>query len=76
MDNDVFRGPAGAGAALAGERGRRISAAQMARVGVRLLNKYGRVLRCESCGASWCPQPAPGGSLPSGFWHCPNRCNW
>lgn len=55
---------------------RRVLGAQMAKLGVRLLNKYGRVLQCEACEATWCPQPAAGGSLPHGFWRCPNRCNW
>lgn len=55
---------------------RRVLGAQMARLGVRLLNKYGRVLQCEMCETTWCPQPATDGSLPPGFWQCPNRCNW
>ena len=50
--------------------------AQMARLGVRLLNKYGRVLQCEACQTTWYPEPLPDGSLPRGFWQCPNRCNW
>jgi hypothetical protein len=54
----------------------RVLGAQMARLGVRLLNKFGRVLQCESCDATWSPRPAEDGSLPRGFWRCPNRCNW
>jgi len=54
----------------------RLHWAQMAQLGVRLLNKYGRILQCEECGETWSPQPAPDGSLPRGFWRCPNRCNW
>jgi hypothetical protein len=50
--------------------------AQMAQLGVRLLNKYGRVLECDKCHATWTPHPALDGSLPRGFWRCPNRCNW
>lgn len=55
---------------------RRLLGARMAKLGVRLLNKFGRVLQCEACKTTWCPQPTPDGSLPRGFWRCPNRCNW
>ena len=41
---------------------RRVLGAQMAKLGVRLLNKYGRVLQCEVCTATWSPQPTPSGS--------------
>jgi hypothetical protein len=50
--------------------------AQMAQLKVRLLNKYGRVLQCEHCGASWNSERGQDGSFPRGFWRCPNRCNW
>jgi hypothetical protein len=55
---------------------RRVLGAQMAKLGIRLLNKYGRVLQCEFCEATWSPRPAADGSLLLGFWRCPNRCNW
>lgn len=55
---------------------RRLVGAQMAKLGVRLLNKYGRSLQCEACEATWSPRPADDGSLRRGFWRCPNRCNW
>ncbi|MGH9627491.1 MAG: hypothetical protein ACRD7E_03895 [Bryobacteraceae bacterium] len=55
---------------------RRVLGAQMAQLGVRLLNKYGRVLQCEQCGTTWSPELAQEGSLARGFWRCPNRCNW
>jgi hypothetical protein len=55
---------------------RRVLGAQMAGLGVRLLNKYGRVLQCERCLATWSPNPTRDGSLQRGFWRCPNRCNW
>jgi hypothetical protein len=63
-------------ASLSREEERRMLGARMAKLGVRLLNKYGRVLQCESCGATWSPQPSSSGSFPRGFWRCPNRCNW
>jgi hypothetical protein len=58
------------------DEGRTALGAQMAKVGVRLLNRYGQVLECEKCGEQWTPQQAADGSLPRGFWHCPNKCNW
>lgn len=55
---------------------RRVLGAQMAMLGVRLLNKYGRVLQCKSCEATWEPQLDSQGRFVRGFWRCPNRCNW
>jgi hypothetical protein len=54
----------------------RVLGAQMAQLGVRLLNKYGQVLQCEYCGATWTPQLGHDGTYPRGFSRCPNRCNW
>lgn len=54
----------------------RLTGAAMAKLGVRLLNRYGRALQCERCGATWFPEPMPDNTLPRGFWKCPNRCNW
>jgi hypothetical protein len=55
---------------------RLVLGAQMAKLGVRLLNKYGRLLQCERCETIWSPERGPDGSLRRGFWRCPNRCNW
>ena len=40
---------------ISGEDERRLQGAQMAKLGVRLLNKYGRHLQCDACGATWSP---------------------
>ncbi len=40
---------------------RRVLGAQIAKLGVRLLNRYGRALQCEACEATWRPQPRPTG---------------
>jgi hypothetical protein len=37
------------------EKPPRALSAQMERLGVRLLNKYGRILQCEHCKATWSP---------------------
>lgn len=63
-------------ASISRDDGRRVSSARATRFGVRLLNKYGLVLYCETCKATWFPRPAGDGSLPRGFWRCPNKCNW
>jgi hypothetical protein len=44
----------------------RIVGAQMAKLAVRLINKYGRVLQCEHCGSTWTPEPGPDGSSREG----------
>jgi hypothetical protein len=55
---------------------RRYLRMKMARFGIILLNKHGRILECERCETQWRPEPAADGRLPEGFWRCPNRCNW
>jgi hypothetical protein len=54
----------------------RLLGAQMAKLGVRLLNKYGRILQCQHCEMIWRPETGPDGLFRQGFWRCPNRCNW
>ncbi len=58
--------------ALSRDDERRLLGAQMAGLGVRLLNKYGRILRCERCEATWTPATRSDGGLLPGFWRCPN----
>lgn len=55
---------------------RYLSAVQLARLGVTRLNRYGILLQCMMCGASWSPTLRPDGTLPAGYWQCPNKCNW
>lgn len=54
---------------------RRMSAVQLARLGVEVLNRYDLVLKCVSCGESWSPKIDAKGRLGAGYWRCPNRCN-
>lgn len=63
-------------ASVSRDNERRVLGAQMAKLGVRLVNKYGRVLQCEICEATWRPHPNADGSFLRGFWRCPNKCNW
>lgn len=55
---------------------RQFSSDEMARRGVRLLNKYGLFLECMLCRQTWSPRLRRDYTLPELFWECPNRCNW
>ena len=52
-----------------------LTAESLARVGVKLLNKFRVRLRCEKCGRSWMPVPCPEIRLPHNWWVCPYGCN-
>jgi len=54
---------------------RRMSGVQLARIGVRLLNKHDLVMQCVSCGETWSPATNSHGKLLPGYWCCPNKCN-
>ncbi len=54
----------------------RLSSSEMARRGVRLLNKYGLFLECVRCRHAWSPRLRADRTLSLRFWECPNRCNW
>jgi hypothetical protein len=53
-----------------------LSRAQLEKLRVRLLNKFDLALECVACGEVWAPKYYPDGTLPRGYWKCPNRCNW
>jgi hypothetical protein len=55
---------------------RYMSPAQLAWLGVSRLNRYDAVLQCAMCGTSWSPKLRADGTLPQGYWQCPNKCNW
>lgn len=55
---------------------RLLSATQLAKLGVRIQNKYDLSLECLTCSEVWAPVRHPDGTLPRGYWKCPNRCNW
>ena len=54
---------------------RHMSAVQLARLGVEVLNKYDLLLKCVTCGQTWSPQVDRKGRLAAGYWQCPNKCN-
>ncbi|MBS1854624.1 MAG: hypothetical protein JST11_04610 [Acidobacteria bacterium] len=54
---------------------RHMSAADLARLGVRLTDRKELILQCERCGETWTPQLDAGGKLPFDYWLCPAKCN-
>lgn len=54
---------------------RRMSEAELAELGVRILDRNGLMLECRNCGETWEPQLDAGGKLPAGYWVCPLKCN-
>lgn len=55
---------------------RYLTPVQLARLGVSRLNRYDILLQCMMCGTSWSPKLRADGTLPPGYWQCPNKCNW
>ena len=54
----------------------KVSAYQLKRAGVTLVNEYRVLLRCDRCGQTWTPNIQSGRyGLPPLWWHCPNGCN-
>ena len=47
----------------------------LARLGVRLLDKQDIILQCAACMETWSPQLDSNGKLPFDYWVCPANCN-
>jgi hypothetical protein len=54
---------------------RKMSEAELAKLGIRLQDKQSFVLECTNCGETWSPQLDSNGKLPFEFWVCPSNCN-
>jgi len=54
---------------------RHMSGAELAGLGIALLNKQDLVLQCTTCGQTWTPQLGADGKLPFHAWMCPRACN-
>jgi hypothetical protein len=54
---------------------RHMADAELARLGVRLLNKQDIILQCTTCMVTWSPQLDSNGKLPFDYWLCPANCN-
>jgi hypothetical protein len=48
---------------------------ELARLGVRLLNRDYIVLQCTHCRETWSPQLDSNGKLAFRYWVCPGNCN-
>lgn len=53
-----------------------LDGAMLAKLGIRIRNRWDSELECLSCGERWTPYRYPDGRLAPGYWKCPNRCNW
>ena len=51
-----------------------MSNAELAVLGVRMVNRSELVLGCAECGETWAPQLDASGKLPFDFWRCPASC--
>jgi hypothetical protein len=54
---------------------RHMTGAELARLGVRLLNKQDLILQCVTCSETWSPQLDSNGKLQFDYWVCPANCN-
>ncbi len=60
---------------LATDDPRHMTDVQLARLGVRMVDMEKVRLQCLTCGVTWTPLLTAQGTLPYGYWHCPQRCN-
>ena len=54
---------------------RKLTAGEMAAVGVEIVTVAHPWLRCVKCGRDWSPDGNDEGELPAGYWKCPAGCN-
>ena len=54
---------------------RHMTAAELDRLGIAILDKRDLVLQCKRCGQTWLPQLNADGKLPFDYWMCPRSCN-
>jgi hypothetical protein len=54
---------------------RHMTAAELASLGIAILDKRDLVLQCKHCGQTWVPELDSNGKLPFDYWQCPRTCN-
>ena len=54
---------------------RQMRDAELAELGVRIINRKDVVLECRRCGENWIPELDATGRLPGRYWVCPAKCN-
>ena len=56
-------------------RPKRVTDGELAKVGVRIIDRDSVLLECVRRGHRWTPKLMAGGRMPTGWWRCPNGCN-
>ncbi|MCX6628664.1 MAG: hypothetical protein NTW28_13665 [Candidatus Solibacter sp.] len=54
---------------------RHMTAAELASLGIAILDKRDLILQCTCCGRTWLPELDADGKLPFDYWLCPRTCN-
>jgi hypothetical protein len=54
---------------------RHMTDAELARLGVRLIDRQEINLQCKACGETWSPQLDSNGKLAFDYYVCPANCN-
>jgi hypothetical protein len=54
---------------------RHMDEVQLARLGIRMVDRQALTLQCVSCGHTWEPQLDCDGKLAFDYWLCPSQCN-
>ena len=62
-------------AAIDKEDLRHVTEGQLARLGIRIVDRGDLTLECIACGETWSPQLDSSGKLPHDYSVCPAKCN-
>ena len=54
---------------------RHMTGAELASLGIAILDKRDLLLQCNCCGQTWLPELDANGKLPFDYWLCPRACN-
>jgi len=54
---------------------RHMTDAELARLGIRLINRVEITFECRTCGERWTPQLDSNGKLSFDYYVCPANCN-
>ena len=52
-----------------------LTGVQLARLGIRIINRENLILQCMNCEQTWSPVFDSAGKLPFQYWVCPAKCN-
>ena len=54
---------------------RHLTSAELASLGIAILDKQDLLLKCNNCGQTWLPALDANGKLSFNYWLCPRSCN-